>query len=92
MNLKEFVPGYGEKSTRKRIHELERRAGTLPVMFALFFTEAIKIAALEIPLLTHGMGVTEATADVIRMLLLSVIVGSIYIYDIDIDDVEEVVE
>lgn len=80
MQFKELVPGSGEKSTRKRIKELEEKAGTLPVIFSLFFSEGLKTAVLAIPFLERF---PELWATTVQMFLVSFMVGAIYVYQID---------
>lgn len=84
MNPKELVPGYGDKATMARFRELESRAGTLPVMFSLFFTEAIKIAALSIPVFEGVNGVWGGFIHAIQMLIAAIIVGMLYVYELDL--------
>ena len=90
MNPKELIPWYGGKSAKQRFKELEQKAGTLPVMFALFFTEAIKITALSIPFL-HGMEMLpQGIIDAFQMLVAAIIVGIIYVYDFEpIEDITQ---
>jgi len=85
MDLKQLLPGYGEHSTRKRIHDLEKEAGTLPVIFALFLTEGIKLAVSSIPFFDGVNGLWGGFIDAAQMFLVAIIVGLIYVYDIDLD-------
>lgn len=75
--MKELLPGFGEKTTRQRIKELEKRAATLPVIFALLFTEAIKstIGLIPVPYITIPAPV--------KFLIAALIVAAIYIYEED---------
>jgi hypothetical protein len=72
MTLKDFIPGLGDRTTAKRIRDLEKKAGTLPVIFALLFTESIKsaIANLQIYL-----------PNPIKFFIASIIVAIFYIYE-----------
>jgi uncharacterized membrane protein (DUF485 family) len=90
MNPKHLLPWYGGKSAKQRFKELEEKAGTLPVMFALFFTEAIKITTLSIPFL-HGMDMLpQGIIDAFQMFVAAIIVGIIYVYDFEsIDNIAE---
>lgn len=85
MELKQLLPGYGEHSTRKRMHELEKRAGTLPVMFALFFTEGIKLVVSAIPFFDGINGLWGGFIEAAQMFLVAIILGLIYVYDVDLD-------
>lgn len=80
MNLKHLLPWVGKDKTAKRWRELEKRAGTLPVFFALFFSEFVKILFLSFP--SYSM---KTTLDLIVLLVLSVITATIYVYDLDGD-------
>jgi hypothetical protein len=75
--MKELCPGVGEKTTRQRIKELEKKAATLPVIFALLFTEAIKstIGMIPVPHITIPTPV--------KFLIAALIVAVIYIYEED---------
>jgi hypothetical protein len=70
-----IVPGAGNKTTAKRVRELEQRAGTMPVIFALLFTEAIKsfIGRMEIPFI-H-------LPSTYKFLIASLVVAVLYIYE-----------
>ena len=78
MHPKHLIPGLGNPETMKRFRELEKRAGTLPVLFALFASEGIKIAALGFPNYSSSQ-----TADIVAMALLAVVTGVVYVYDLD---------
>ena len=82
MNPKHFIPGLGNSGTAKRFRELEKRAGTLPVLFALFASEAIKITTLAFPSYTRDVYIDIAT-----MIILSIVTGALYVYEIDLDDI-----
>jgi hypothetical protein len=68
----DLIPGQGERKTARRLKELQREAGTLPIIFALLFTESIKsaIALTPIPLPSPA-----------KFFIASVLVGMAYIYD-----------
>lgn len=52
MSWREWIPGYGSKSVRKKIRDLEQEAGSIPVFFALFAHEGVKnfLFSLNTPL------------------------------------------
>ena len=85
MRLRDVIPGLGKSKTRRRIKKLEQKAGTLPVMFALFFTEFIKIATLAIPTFSRS-----AILDASMMLGLALLTGVLYVRGVDIS-IEDVV-
>lgn len=80
--MKEVVPGVGEKSTKKRLRELEEQAGTLPVIFALLFTEAIKIlvAGIPVPFLEAVPGF-QFVLEALKFFLLAIAIAIAYIYE-----------
>lgn len=83
MPLRSLVPFQGDKSTRRKIQELEEKAGTLPIFFSLFILEAVKTVVIAIgykpPLaLTYEMG---ALIDSLKFLVLGIAVALVYIYD-----------
>lgn len=75
--MKELIPGLGEKTTKQKIKDLENKAATLPVIFALLFTEALKktIELLSLPYIT--------VPSPIKFLLVALVVGVIYVYGVD---------
>lgn len=89
MKIKDFIPMMGKSDTVQRYKDLEKKAATLPIFFALFFSESIKIAALAFPQYTP-----DTTFDIVKMFVAALIVGIIYIYELDeaisdeIDDIE----
>ena len=86
MHPKHLIPGLGNPETIKRFRELEKRAATLPVLFALFFSEGVKIMALSITELDKAVII-----DVSSMLLLAAITALLYVYEIELEDIEDVV-
>lgn len=86
MDPKSLIPKYGKESALDRWKRLEKKAATLPVLFALFFSEAIKITVLSITELNRAVAI-----DVVSMLVLAAITALLYVYEIDLDDVEDVV-
>jgi len=87
MKLKDLVPWIGNDKTAKRWRELEKKAGTLPVFFALFFSEFVKILTLSFP--NYSM---NTIVDLIVLFVLSVIIATIYVYDIDGDVVSDSID
>lgn len=80
--MKELIPGRGEQTTRKRLRQLEEKAGTLPVIFALLFTESIKIlvSGLPVPLIPetawfHFIG------EALKFVMMATAVAAAYIYE-----------
>ncbi|EGQ44218.1 MAG: hypothetical protein J07AB43_02770 [Candidatus Nanosalina sp. J07AB43] len=82
MNPKHLIPGVGPSSTVQRIKKLEKKAATLPVLFALFFSEAIKIAALGFP---HYN--TDIVIDVVIMIVLAIVTGLMYVLEVNLENV-----
>lgn len=78
MHPKHLIPGLGNPETAKRFRELEKRAGTLPVLFALFASEGIKMAALGFPSYSNSQ-----VADIVTVTGLAVLIGVVYVYDLD---------
>lgn len=72
MGWKTYIPGYGEKKVTKRIRELERQAGTLPVIFGLLLFEAIKGTVAGIPF---------PVPDPAKFIIMAIVVASVYVYD-----------
>lgn len=66
-----WLPGNLDATTLNRLRELERQAGALPILSALFFQEGIKQMAtfLNIPI-----------PNFVRMFLLAFAFGGAYIY------------
>ena len=87
MNLKHLVPWMGKDKTAKRWRELEKRAGTLPVFFALFFSEFVKILTVSFP--NYSI---NTIIDLLTMLILSVLTAFIYVYDIDGDVITDKID
>ena len=87
MNLKHLLPWVGKDKTAKRWRELEKKAGTLPVFFALFFSEFVKILTLSFP--NYSM---NTIIDLIVLFVLSVTIAIIYVYDIDSDAVSDSID
>lgn len=87
MDIRELIPGLGEKTTRQRVKELEKEAGTLPVIFSLFFTEALKEGVIAIPFLESF---PESVAISIQMTIASAIVALIYVYQLDPENILDV--
>lgn len=80
--MKELVPGLGDKRTTKRIRELEKNAGTLPVIFALFFTEAIKITAAGIPIpFVPETAWFHFLGEALKFLLMAIAIGLAYVFE-----------
>jgi len=88
MRLREVMPWMGERSARQRLHDLEERAGTLPVLFALFFSEAVKIASLNLPVAERVISGPPWVAECIQMAALAAVVGVVYVYDVDTSDLD----
>lgn len=57
----------------RRLRELEHRAGSLPVLFALFFHESIKNLILSLDVPVPGW---------VRMTLMALLLAVIYVYDV----------
>lgn len=80
--MKSIIPGLGEKTTRKRLRELEEKAGTLPVVFALLFTEAIKITVAGIPIpFVPQTAWFHFLIEALKFLLLAIAVGMAYVFE-----------
>ena len=80
--MREIVPGVGGKSTADRIRELEEEAGTLPVIFALFFTEGLKQIVIATPIVGFPPGSRlNMLVNAAKMLLAAIIVGGLYVYE-----------
>lgn len=80
--MKEVVPGVGEKSTKKRLRELEEQAGTLPVIFALLFTEAIKITVSGIPIpYVPETAWFSFIIESLKFMLLAIAVAAAYVFE-----------
>lgn len=73
--MKQLIPGLGEKTTRQKIRELEKKAATLPVIFALLFTESLKgfINFISIPYIT--------VPSPVKFFIAAMIVALLYIYE-----------
>lgn len=84
MKLKWLIPGETDVNTLQRLRQLEQKAGTLPVMFALFFTKAIEITVLAIPPFIPIPNFILPLFDAIKMLLAAIIVGVIHVYELDL--------
>lgn len=71
VDWKKLLPGSEDSSTIHRLRELEKEAGALPILSALFFHEGLKSLALffNIPIPTF-----------IRMFMLSILFGGAYVY------------
>jgi hypothetical protein len=88
MKLKWLIPGRGDYKTLSRLRDLEQKAGTLPVMFALFFTKAIEITVLAIPAVFIDLpSFVEPIFDAIKMFIAAMIVGAMHIYEIQLRNV-----
>lgn len=88
MRIRDFLPMVGQSGTVQRYKDLEKKAATLPVFFALFFSESVKIAALAFPQYTPS-----TKMDIAKMFIAAVIVAIIYIYELDeavADEIEDV--
>ena len=68
----DLVPGRGDRDTVRRLRELQRRAGTLPIIFALLFTESIKAAIASTPL---------PIPLPVKFFIAALTVGVLYVYD-----------
>jgi len=68
---KAWIPGAGDKTVRSRLSELEDKAGTVPVLFALFLNEALKVNVSDWPI----PGPVE-----VNYLLIAFILGCGYVY------------
>ena len=68
----DLVPGSGDRNAVRRLRELQRQAGTLPIIFALLFTESIKsaIASMPVPIPLP-----------VKFFIAALIVGVLYVYD-----------
>lgn len=80
--MKSLIPGLGDRTTRKKLRELEKKAGTLPVVFALLFTEGIKIIVSGIPVpffpeaaWFHFIG------ESLKFIITALAVGAAYVYE-----------
>lgn len=82
VSMKELIPGAGEKSAKERLRELEEQAGTLPVIFALLFTEAIKIlvAGVPVPFLEAVAGY-QFILEALKFFLLAIAIAVAYVYE-----------
>lgn len=69
--MKEIIPGVGEEKTINKLEELEKRAGTLPVIFAVLFTHSILGAVASIPMMMPNY---------MKYFITSIAVGIIYLY------------
>jgi len=88
--MRELVPGLGDKRTTKRIRELEKNAGTIPVIFALFFTEAIKITAAGIPIpFVPETAWFHFLLEALKFLLIAILIALMYVFE---DERNKVVE
>lgn len=87
MKLKDLVPWIGNDKTARRWRELEKKAGTLPVFFALFFSEFVKILTLSFP--NYSM---ETILDLLTLFILSAFVAFLFVYDIDGDVISDNVD
>jgi hypothetical protein len=84
MNFKDLLPWVGKGGTSKRWRELEKRAGTLPVFFALFFSEFVKILTLSFP--NYSL---STIFDLLTLFILSALTALLYVYDIDGDVISD---
>ena len=80
MTWKAYVPTLGDKTLRQKIRELEREAGTLPVIFALFFFEFLKSTVASIP-----VGVTNN----VKYLIMAGLVAIIFVREELLEKLEE---
>lgn len=80
--MKSLIPGFGEKTSKKRIKELEEEAGTLPVIFALLFTESIKIAVVGLPTpFFPDSSWFHFIGESLKFLFMAVLVGVLYVFE-----------
>lgn len=75
-----YIPYKGDKRTTKRIRELEHEAGTLPVLFALFLNEALKIQILQL-----NIGVYEP----LKFFTAAFLCAFVYVYDKEVKAASE---
>lgn len=71
VDWKKWLPATEEADIITRLRELERRAGALPVLSALFFHEGLKQLALFLNIPIPGF---------IRMFMLSIFFGLAFVY------------
>lgn len=71
MKLEKFLPAKNPKTIR-RLRELEHKAGSLPILFALFLQEFLKqmLQFMDIPV-----------PNFMRMLMAAILIGGLYVYD-----------
>lgn len=50
MSWRSYIPGYGDKTVRQRIWELEKKAGSLPTLFAVLFGAYVVAEAEQSPI------------------------------------------
>ena len=63
MSLRSYIPTRGEKTTRRKIKELEKEAGSLPVMFGVFVTKIFEsVVAGRLMLALNFTGASIAVA------------------------------
>jgi len=74
------MPSDDDKSYVTRIRRLEKRVGSLPVLFALFFQHAISNLAIEY---THPL------PHWLVYFIISIVIAWIYIREIDKKDIEQ---
>lgn len=71
VDWKQWLPGSEDATTLHRLRELEKEAGALPILSALFFHEGLKQLALYFNILIPNF---------IRMFMLSIFFGVAYVY------------
>lgn len=80
--MRELIPGVGDRTARQRLRDLEKKAGTLPVIFALLFTEGVKtfVAGLPIPFVPETAWF-HFILQGLKFILLSLVVAWAYVYE-----------
>jgi hypothetical protein len=80
--MKSLIPGLGDRTTKKRLRELEKQAGTLPVIFALLFTESVKTFIGGIPIVfLPETAPFRFAVEALKFLLLALVIGALYIFE-----------
>lgn len=72
MNWRRLIPGYGDKTVRNRIWELEKKAGSLPTLFAVLLGAYIVDEAKNFPI--------EYLSPRYRVLIAAITVAVLFIY------------
>lgn len=72
MAWKSWIPGYGDKTVRQRVWELEQKAGSLPMIFAVLIGAYVTSEARHLPL--------PFIPERYRILLAAIAAALIFIY------------